>query len=153
MAVEISEQAVQVELNVMKVSAQTILSAIQWLLANQRTVTHGQQSLRKLNLQGRQLESIPVAGADLNAIRRELRQYSVDYSLMRDRNTGEYSVFFKSQDVERVYSGLKEFAKDWENRKRPMKEVMEEAQRSAEERNRKETKTQERTQKREKAAR
>ena len=142
MAVDLSEQAVQAELNTAKVTAKTLIAAIQQLLKNRNTATHGQQSLRKLNLQGRQLESVPIDQSDLAAIRKELRQYAVDYSLMRDKETGQYTVFYKSQDVDRVYSGLENFARDWGNRRRPMNEVMREAERTAEERNRKEPQVQ-----------
>ena len=154
MAVDLSEQAVQIELNVAKITAKTLIAAIQQLLQNRNTITHGAQSLHKLNLQGRQLESIPVDQAELAAIRKELHQYAVDYSLMRDKETGRYTVFFKSQDVDRVYSGLKNFALNWGNRRRPMNEVMREAERTAEERNRNEPQLQhERTAERSKESR
>lgn len=101
-------------------------------------IVHGRQSLKSLNNQGRQLESVNLSGEDIAAFRKELKQYNVDFAVMKNKDTGEHTVFFKAQDVDRVYKGLGKCVKgislDKETDKKPMKDVMDKAIQKAEER-------------------
>lgn len=136
MGKELGEQAIQVEWSVAKVTAKALKELIEQLLANRNRITHGEQSLSRLNLQGKKLESVELDGQDLKSFRRELNKYSVDYSVMKNRETGNYIVFFKGQDVDRVYVGLQKCVQDFEkNRKKPVREVMQEADQRAAQRN------------------
>ena len=81
-----------------------------------KQVTHGKQSLRKLNLQNRELVSYDFMGADMQALRRELRRYNVDFAVMKGEEPGTYKVFFKAQDAQRIYTVVSNVVKnfDWE---------------------------------------
>lgn len=102
---------------------------------NKNAIVHGQQSLQNLNKQGRQLESVNLPGEDIKAFRQQLKRYNVDFSVMKDGNTGEQTVFFKAQDVDRVYKGLENCVKglslDKSDEKKPIKDVMAKAEQKA----------------------
>lgn len=57
MAADLQEQAVQVEWKAAKITAAALKGLIEQILANREKITHGEQSLKKLNLQGKKLES------------------------------------------------------------------------------------------------
>ena len=46
-----------------------------------------------------QLEEIPVKEAELKELKKELNKYGVKFSVMRDKETGNYNVFFQAKDT------------------------------------------------------
>ena len=46
-----------------------------------------------------QLEEIPVEEAELKELKKELNRYGVKFSLMKDKESGKYSVFFQAKDM------------------------------------------------------
>lgn len=132
----LGEQAVQVEWKVTRVTATAFIGLIQQLLRQRDQVGHGQQSLKKLNLQGKKLEQVEIPGEDVRALRRELNRYAVDFSITRNAANENYMVYFKSQDVDRVYTGLKKCVENLRERqgRKPVREVMKEAHQRAENR-------------------
>lgn len=132
MAAELSEQAIRVEWRATEITARTLKELIQQLVDGRNRIQFGEQKLAMLNKQGRQLESVDLHSQDIKAFRQQLRKYSVDFSVMKDRASGNYSVFFKSQDVDRVYAGLAKCVEQMDGKsRRPMKEVMQEAEQRA----------------------
>ena len=134
MSAELQEQALQVTWKTTEISAAALKTLIKTLLDNKGRIEHGEQSLKKLNIQNRQLESVKITGEDMKTFRRELKRYSVDFSIKHDLSAGNYTVFFKGQDVDRVYKGLQKCLNDLDIGKKPMKEVMQEAERKSNER-------------------
>jgi hypothetical protein len=114
MAADLQEQAVQVEWKAAKITAAALKGLIEQILANREKITHGEQSLKKLNLQGKKLESIELTGEDMQAFKRELNKYAVDFSIKKDTETQNYTVFFKGQDVDRVYKGLQKCVENFQ---------------------------------------
>ena len=99
-----------------------------------KQVTHGKQSLRKLNLQNRELVSYDFMGADMQALRRELRRYNVDFAVMKGEEPGTYKVLFQGPGCAAyLYCGVKCSPKnfDWE-KEEPLSEKVKEAERQAE---------------------
>lgn len=136
MTTNLQEQAVQIIFKASSITLAGLKSVIQLALQNRNSIEHGQQSLKKLNLQGKKLESVEISGEDIKAFRRELNKYSVDFAIMKDAETQNYTVFFKGQDVDRVYTGLQKCVANFEKgQKKPMKEAMQEAEQKAAEKN------------------
>lgn len=46
-----------------------------------------------------QLEEIPVEEVELKELKKELNRYGVKFSVMKDKETGKYSVFFQAKDM------------------------------------------------------
>lgn len=131
MAGELGEQAIKVEWKAVEITAEALKALIRQLIENKDKIKHGQQSLSKLNTQGKKLEQIELTGEDMKNFRRELNKYSVDFSVMKDRTSGNHTVFFKGQDIDRVYAGLQKCVQDFSKGKRPIKEVMRDAEEKA----------------------
>lgn len=130
MPVELGEQAIQVIFRASTITLELLRMLAQNALDRRNQIEHGKQSLQKLNLQGKQLESVKLTGQDITAFKRQLNKHSVDFSVMKDNSTGEYSVYFKGQDTDRVYAGLEKVLQTAITRsdsKKPIKEVMEQA--------------------------
>ena len=104
---EIANRVVNIEINVLKATYQEILNNINKL--HQRSKQYG--GLGKLvNAEGSevklkdmvkkgQLEEIPVEEAELKELKKELNRYGVKFSVMKDKKSGKYSVFFQAKDM------------------------------------------------------
>lgn len=46
-----------------------------------------------------QLEEIPVEEVELKELKKELNRYGVKFSVMKDKESGKYSVFFQAKDM------------------------------------------------------
>ena len=104
---EIVNKVVSIEINVLKATYQEILNNINKL--HQRSKQYG--GLGKLvNAEGSevklkdmvkkgQLEEIPVEEAELKELKKELNRYGVKFSVMKDKESGKYSVFFQAKDM------------------------------------------------------
>ena len=104
---EIANRVVNIEINVLKATYQEILNNINKL--HQRSKQYG--GLGKLvNAEGSevklkdivkkgQLEETPVEEAELKELKKELNRYGVKFSVMKDKESGKYSVFFQAKDM------------------------------------------------------
>lgn len=104
---EIANRVVNIEINVLKATCQEILNNINKL--HQRSKQYG--GLGKLvNAEGSEvklkdmvkkgeLEEIPVEEAELKELKKELNRYGVKFSVMKDKETDKYSVFFQAKDM------------------------------------------------------
>lgn len=118
-SLDLSEQAIQVQIKGMEITAQLVWNIIKSLVENQSKLAQGKQSLSKLNLQGKELQSVNIASEDLKNLQQHLKQYAVDFSIKKDPQSNQYAVFFKSQDIERVYLGLKKCVKQYSQEMQP----------------------------------
>ena len=112
---EIANRVVNIEINVLKATYQEILNNINKL--HQRSKQYG--GLGKLvNAEGSevklkdmvkkgQLEEIPVEEAELKELKKELNRYGVKFSVMKDKGTGKYSVFFQAKDMKVMNKAFK----------------------------------------------
>ena len=64
MSAELSEQAVQVMLRASAVTLSVLLQAAQAAVQRHKGVEHGEQKIQKLNMQGKQLESVALMDED-----------------------------------------------------------------------------------------
>ena len=65
-----------------------------------------------------QLEEIPVEEAELKELKKELNRYGVKFSVMKDKESGKYSVFFQAKDMKVMDKALNML---FQNRKRKRK--------------------------------
>ena len=112
---EIANKVVSIEINVLKATYQEILNNINKL--HHQSKQHG--SLGKLvKAEGNevkfkdmvkkgQLEEISVEEAELKELKKELNRYGVKFSVMKDKKTGKYSVFFQAKDMKVMNKAFK----------------------------------------------
>lgn len=134
---ELDQQAIEVSMKGTKISFQVLKAIIQALNDRKNQLQHGEQRLEQLNRHGRKLESIDIPNTDIKELKQTLKRYSVDFSIMKEKGGSNYTVFFKGQDIDRVYKGLENYLKDldFKKSKKPMKEVMKEAVDKSKEKN------------------
>ena len=102
----IEEIAVRVEISAARFASQSIFDILRLTVQAMNSQNYGQQSLSALNRQERPLASVDVNKKTLPYIRRQLKQYSVDFSVTKDRDTGQMYLWFKGQDVDRIQTAL-----------------------------------------------
>lgn len=104
---EISNRAVNIEVNVLKATCQEIVSQVKKL--QQRSKQHGgldklikaegnEVKLKDMVKKG-QLEEINVKDGELKELKKELNKHGVKFSVMKDKETGTHSVFFQAKDT------------------------------------------------------
>ncbi len=88
-----------------KLSARLLLWIAKKLLSTPENKI-GKQTVKQLQRKGASVEKVPIASEDLKQLRRELNRYGVDYSLLREKGTGKYTLFFKGQDATLIRTAL-----------------------------------------------
>ena len=63
-----------------------------------------------------QLEEIPVEEAELKELKKELNRYGVKFSVMKDKKTKQYSLFFQAKDVKIMDKAFKKVLADLEKK-------------------------------------
>ena len=112
---EISNRVVNIEVNVLKATYQEILSQVKKL--QQRSKQHGgldklikaegnEVKLKDMVKKG-QLEEINVKDGELKELKKELNKHGVKFSVMKDKETGKYSVFFQAKDMKVMNKAFK----------------------------------------------
>lgn len=141
MSGDVQDQAIQVSIKAAEISFNLMRLLIRKIVSNRKTnsasLKEGKQSLRSLNRQGKQLEQVEIPDKDLKQLRRDLRKHSVDYAIMREKGSSNYHVYFKSQDVDRIYTALERCVASFDKttvKKRPIREQLENARKVAAER-------------------
>ena len=133
---EIGEQAVKVTFSTTELTVDTLKSILELLMKNRNTshIEHGKQKLNKLNQQNKKLEKVDLNKEDIKSFKRELNKHHVDFSIIKEKKSKLYSIYFKSQDIDRVHTGLKNCIKNYnEKAKQPIKETMKQAKQKSEE--------------------
>lgn len=89
----------------------TVYHSTQRVQGKEGKAIHGKQSLHDLSAQNRELSSIKVSDEDIKALKKEFKSYAVDFSVLRDKTDQSTHIYFKAQDVERVYAALSHVVK------------------------------------------
>lgn len=126
----IEETAVRVEISAAHFASQSIFDILRLTVQAMSSQNYGQQSLSTLNRQERPLASVDVNEKTLPYIRRQLKQYSVDFSVTKDRDTGQMYLWFKGQDVDRIQAALENCIAE-RGKERPIPELRDLCDRAA----------------------
>ena len=75
-------------------------------------VSHGKQSIKKLQKGGSQLTNIEITEKNIKSFEKVARKYGVDYSLKKDKSVTppRYLVIFRAKDVDTMTVAFKEYA-------------------------------------------
>ena len=90
-----------------KVTGKILLDLIRKLLKESEkigglekfVVSKGNEVKLKDMVKKGQLEEIPVEETELKELKKELNRYGVKFSVMKDKESGKYSVFFQAKDM------------------------------------------------------
>ncbi|MGG6823651.1 UNVERIFIED_CONTAM: PcfB family protein [Streptococcus canis] len=104
---EIARKTLSLEVKAAKVTGKLLLTLLKKLMKEAEKLggleklvnSNGNEVKLKDMVKKGQLEEIPVEEAELKELKKELNRYGVKFSVMKDKETGKYSVFFQAKDM------------------------------------------------------
>ena len=112
---EIARKTLNMEVRAVKVTGKLILNLLEKLMKEAEKLggfeklvnSNGNEVKLKDMVKKGQLEEIPVEEAELKELKKELNRYGVKFSVMKDKETGKYSVFFQAKDMKVMNKAFK----------------------------------------------
>ena len=112
---EIARKTLNMEVRAAKVTGKLILNLLKKLMKEAEKLggleklvnANGNEVKLKDMVKKGQLEEIPVEEAELKELKKELNRYGVKFSVMKDKKTGKYSVFFQAKDMKMMEKAFK----------------------------------------------
>lgn len=109
-------------------------------------IKSGKQSIKSLSKQNVTLDSIPVTNIDIKQMTSKLKGYGVDFSVVKNKQTRDFNLFFKATDTAVISAAFEQVINENDDRsiddktsdkeeKKPLSEQKEEAQKKAEKHN------------------
>lgn len=106
---------------------------------SEKDLKSGKQPLKYLSKQNVALDSIPVSNIDIKQMTAQLKRYGIDFSVVKNRQTNDFNLFFKGTDTAAISNALEqvvgERSSDKEESKKPLKEQKDKAQQKADKQN------------------
>ena len=102
----VEETTIRVQINAAKLAGQGIFGILQTVASMLQARQYGQQSIQSLNRQSQALASVELNDKTLPYVRRQLKEYSVDFAITKDKDTGQLNLWFKGQDVDRIQTAI-----------------------------------------------
>ncbi|WP_304140628.1 PcfB family protein [Finegoldia magna] len=104
---EIARKTLNMEVRAGKVTGKILLDLIRKLLKESEKIggleklvgSKGNEVKLKDMVKKGQLEEIPIEETELKELKKELNRYGVKFSVMKDKESGKYSVFFQAKDM------------------------------------------------------
>ncbi|HEO7944382.1 TPA: PcfB family protein [Streptococcus agalactiae] len=104
---EIARKTLNMEVRAGKVTGKILLDLIRKLLKESEKIggleklvgSKGNEVKLKDMVKKGQLEEIPVEETELKELKKELNRYGVKFSVMKDKESGKYSVCFQAKDM------------------------------------------------------
>ena len=112
---EMARKTLSLEVKAVKVTGKLLLNLLKKLIKEAEKLG-GLEKLVKVNgnevklkdmAKKGQLEEIPVEEAELKELKKELNKYGVKFSVIKDKETGKYSVFFQAKDMKMMEKSFK----------------------------------------------
>lgn len=112
---EIARKTLNMEVKAAKVTARLLISLLKKIMKEAGKLggleklikTNGSEVKLKDMVKKGQLEEIPVQEAELKELKKELNRYGVKFSVMKDKETGNHSVFFQAKDMKVMEKAFK----------------------------------------------
>lgn len=120
---DIESRTVNLAVTTTKLTARTILSAVQMYLHHQKEVKaeknkkvqekpHGKQTVKELIGQDQGVTNIDISKTDLKGFEKIARKYGIDYAIRKDSSVHppKYLVFFKARDADAMTAAFNEYS-------------------------------------------
>lgn len=112
---DIARKTLNMEVRAAKVTGKLILNLLKKLMKEAEKLggfeklvnSNGNEVKLKDMVKKGQLEEIPVEEAELKELKKELNRYGVKFSVMKDKESGKYSVFFQAKDMKVMEKAFK----------------------------------------------
>ena len=117
---EVENKTVALAINVTKLTARELKTAILKYLESQKNrarsrdspkIPHGKQSVKSLAKQNQGMTSIEITDQNIKSFERVARKYGVDFAVQKDKSVipPKYIVFFKGRDADAITAAFTEF--------------------------------------------
>lgn len=121
---EVSDKTLNLEIKAAKITAKLIIQQIKKLLKEAKKFggmekfvsEKGNEVKLKDLVQKGQLEEITIKETELKSLKKELNKYGVKFSVMKDKKTDQYSLFFQAKDVKIMDKAFKKVLADMEKK-------------------------------------
>lgn len=121
---EVSDKTLNLEIKAAKITAKLIIQQIKKLLKEAKKFggmekfvgEKGNEVKLKDLVQKGQLEEIAIGETELKSLKKELNKYGVKFSVMKDKKTEQYSLFFQAKDVKIMDKAFKKVLADLERK-------------------------------------
>lgn len=121
---EVSDKTLNLEIKAAKITAKLIIQQIKKLLKEAKKFggmekfvsEKGNEVKLKDLVQKGQLEEITIKEIELKSLKKELNKYGVKFSVMKDKKTKQYSLFFQAKDVKIMDKAFKKVLADLEKK-------------------------------------
>ena len=121
---EVSDKTLNLEIKAAKITAKLIIQQIKKLLKEAKkfggmekfVASKGNEVKLKDLVQKGQLEEIAIGETELKSLKKELNRYGVKFSVMKDKKTEQYSLFFQAKDVKIMDKAFKRVLTDLEKK-------------------------------------
>ena len=112
---EIARKTLNMEVRAVKVTGKLVWDLLKKLMKEAEKLggleklvnANGNEVKLKDMVKKGQLEEIPVEEAELKELKKELNRYGVKFSVMKDKETGKYAVFFQAKDMKVMNKAFK----------------------------------------------
>ena len=112
---EIARKTLNMEVKAAKVTGKLLLNLLKKLMKEAEKLggleklvnANGNEVKLKDMVKKGPLEEIPVEEAELKELKKELNRYGVKFSVMKDKESGKYSVFFQAKDMKVMDKAVK----------------------------------------------
>ena len=121
---EVSDKTLNLEIKAAKITVKLIIQQIKKLLKETKKFggmekfvsEKGNEVKMKDLVQKGQLEEITIKETELKRLKKELNKYGVKFSVMKDKKTDQYSLFFQAKDVKIMDKAFKKVLADLEKK-------------------------------------
>ena len=121
---EVSDKTLNLEIKAAKITAKLIIQQIKKLLKEAKKFggmekfvsEKGNEVKLKDLVQKGQLEEIAIREEELKSLKKELNKYGFKFSVMKDKKTKQYSLFFQAKDVKIMDKAFKKVLADLEKK-------------------------------------
>lgn len=121
---EIARKTLSMEVQAAKLTARLLLNLLKKLIKEAEKLggleklvnAKGNEVKLKDMVKKGQLEDIPVEETDLKELKKELNRYGVKFSVMKDKESGKYTVFFQAKDVKIMDKAFKNALRNTEKK-------------------------------------
>ena len=121
---EVSDKTLNLEIKAAKITVKLIIQQIKKLLKEAKKFggmekfvsEKGNEVKLKDLVQKGQLEEITIKETELKSLKKELNKYGVKFSVMTDKKTKLYSLFFQAKDVKIMDKAFKKVLADLEKK-------------------------------------
>ena len=121
---EVSDKTLNLEIKAAKITVKLIIQQIKKLLKEAKKFggmekfvsEKGNEVKLKDLVQKGQLEEITIKETELKRLKKELNKYGVKFSVMKDKKTQLYSLFFQAKDVKIMDKAFKKVLADLEKK-------------------------------------